>query len=58
MSKFYIGASVDTEYGTGRVLDIFYKGEELFAEVRLDTGNRVFVGIEQSQLTQPEIYQQ
>jgi len=49
MSKVYIGSQIETEHGPGAVIDVFQKGEELFAEVRLESGQQVFVGIERSQ---------
>lgn len=50
MGKIYIGANTDTEQGRGKVVDVFQKGDDLFAEVRLDSdGSRIFIGIERSQ---------
>lgn len=49
MNDIYIGAQIDTEHGPGKVIDVFQKQNELFAEVCLDEGPRIFVSIDRSQ---------
>jgi len=49
MSNIYIGARTETDDGPGEVVDVFQKKDELFAEVRLDSGPRIFMAIERTQ---------